>query len=162
MTRQECVLIDAPKTRQVVLEVATGQQRRAPTEAELAFGVRLREIRKKHGEVQLNLANAIEVDPGNVSRWERAESMPDGASMLALLNHYRGDAEYLVFGGTRPELPESEAFEAFRKTTLAALLEERGLLDQVRAMAPPSIRATLDLYKSLAIALLSQDVNEGG
>ena len=57
---------------------------------------RLTELRKKHGYSQDQLADRLSISRQAVSKWERAESLPDTENLIALSKLYRVSIDELL------------------------------------------------------------------
>lgn len=118
------------------------------------FGQRLQKVRRESGETQLTLAVLLEVDPSQVSRWERGLQEPGGSELRKLLWHYRHAHEFLLFGEGDP--PESPAFAQFRETDIGQLADAHGLLPAIRGI-PLAGAPTAAAYRRIALALLAAE-----
>jgi transcriptional regulator with XRE-family HTH domain len=67
---------------------------------------RLIELRKKNGLSQEDLAEKLNISRQAVSKWERAESLPDTENLIALSKLYGLSLDELVYG-KKPESAES-------------------------------------------------------
>ena len=70
------------------------------------IGSRIRELRKKKGITQEQLASVLSVSPQAVSKWENDLASPDSLKMIRLADLLDTDIEYLTTGrrnyGRRP------------------------------------------------------------
>ena len=57
---------------------------------------KLREFRRRNGMTQEEVANTLEVAPQTVSKWERAETLPDVAMLPAIANLYAVTTDALL------------------------------------------------------------------
>ena len=66
------------------------------------IGSRLRLLREKHGLKQVNLANALQVTPQAVSKWEKGANLPDVHVLTKIARLFDVSTDYilgLTFGG---------------------------------------------------------------
>ena len=59
---------------------------------------RLIALRKAHGYSQEELADKLNISRQAVSKWERAESLPDAENLMALANFYTITIDKLIYG----------------------------------------------------------------
>lgn len=62
----------------------------------MSLGQKIRSLREKHGLKQLNLANALQITPQAVSKWEREENLPDITQLLKLASLFDVTTDYLL------------------------------------------------------------------
>lgn len=62
----------------------------------MGLGQKIKTIREKHNLKQLDLANAMQVSPQAVSKWERDENYPDIAGLLKLSRILGVTTDYLL------------------------------------------------------------------
>jgi class 3 adenylate cyclase len=74
----------------------------------LDFGGRIRSRREKFGLRQNDIANALQISPQSVSKWERGENAPDIAVLVPLSNLLDVSVDWLL-GGLRSD---QNVFEA--------------------------------------------------
>ncbi len=60
------------------------------------FGQRLREVRKKSGETQKNLAAVIDVSPVQISEMESGKKTTTVEKVALICEHYGISADYLL------------------------------------------------------------------
>lgn len=73
-----------------------------------SVGARIAQIR---GQTSINdFADSLSVNRKTVTRWEAGEALPDGASLLALLEKFGADPAWVLTGkGASPVLAPDEA-----------------------------------------------------
>lgn len=59
-------------------------------------GQRIRNLREKHGLKQVNLANALQVSPQAVSKWERGANYPDITVLMKMARLFDVSCDYLL------------------------------------------------------------------
>ncbi len=84
------------------------------------FNAVLKELRKKNGLTQAQLAKAVDVSPGNVGDWETGKSKPGYNALIALARIFEVSADYLL------ELDTIK--EKGQETTLSITIEETNLV----------------------------------
>ncbi len=62
----------------------------------LDIGRKIRSLREKHGLKQINLANALQVSPQAVSKWERGANYPDIPILLRIAALFDVSIDYLL------------------------------------------------------------------
>lgn len=62
----------------------------------MELGVKIRRLREKHGLKQINLANALQVSPQAVSKWEKGASIPDIDSLKKIANLFNVSTDFLL------------------------------------------------------------------
>lgn len=60
------------------------------------LGLRIRLLREKHGLKQINLANALQVSPQAVSKWEKGANFPDIPLLLKIGKLFDVSIDYLL------------------------------------------------------------------
>lgn len=60
------------------------------------IGSRIRSLREKHGLKQINLANALQVSPQAVSKWEKGANFPDIPVLLKIAKLFDVSVDYLL------------------------------------------------------------------
>lgn len=117
------------------------------------FGTRLRQAREAYGDTQLDLANAIGIDPSQVSRWERGVQEPRATQVFAIVQRYRQQERLLVHGEAGAPTDPPEAFAEFERSDIGELAARAGLLETLRSvrLSVPTASA----YRAIALALLS-------
>jgi transcriptional regulator with XRE-family HTH domain len=60
------------------------------------IGQKIRRLREKHGLKQINLANALQVSPQAVSKWERGAAHPDIPMLLKVAALFDVSTDYLL------------------------------------------------------------------
>lgn len=60
------------------------------------IGQKIRRLREKHGLKQINLANALQVSPQAVSKWERGAAHPDIPMLLKMAALFDASTDYLL------------------------------------------------------------------
>lgn len=97
----------------------------------LQIGRRIQAVRGQMGIAEF--AEKLGVNRKTVTRWEAGEALPDGASLLALLEKFGADPAWVLTGtGARPALAPEEA----------------ALLDNYRH-CPPEARAAIKATSTL-------------
>lgn len=100
------------------------------------IGERIRAVRGTQGVGEF--ADALGVNRKTVTRWEANEALPDGASLLTLLDRFGVDPKWLLTGsGDMPSAP-------------ALTREEEALLDNFRHCPPDARRAIKATSDALA------------
>lgn len=74
-----------------------------------AFAKRLSELRREKGITQLRLADDLNYSDKAVSKWERAESVPDAYTLLKLAEYFGVSLDYLLGGeeNTKELVPQT-------------------------------------------------------
>ena len=72
------------------------------------LGLRIKKQREKQKLRQVDIANALQVSPQAVSKWERGENAPDISLLVELARLLDISIEWLLVG----EFPESDTFDA--------------------------------------------------
>ena len=67
---------------------------------------RLKELRKKAGYSQEQLAEMLDVSRQAVSKWESAQGNPDIENLVKLTEIYHVSADYILTGHTKEDLPK--------------------------------------------------------
>lgn len=62
----------------------------------MELGTKIRRLREKHGLKQVNLANALQVSPQAVSKWEKGVSYPDIESIIKIARLFNVSTDYLL------------------------------------------------------------------
>lgn len=60
------------------------------------IGIKIRLLREKHGLKQINLANALQVTPQAVSKWEKGANLPDIAVLTRIALLFDVSTDYLL------------------------------------------------------------------
>lgn len=60
------------------------------------IGVKIRLLREKHGLKQVNLANALQVTPQAVSKWEKGANLPDVEALTRIARLFDVSTDYLL------------------------------------------------------------------
>ncbi len=95
------------------------------------IGQTIRLLREKHGFKQINLANALQVSPQAVSKWERGANLPDIDQLLKISKLFNVSVDYLL-GATNAE---SGTFEATVLCTGIAHFAQRFLTSDPKDIA---------------------------
>ena len=74
---------------------------------EESFGLRLRRLRREHGETQPELAKLLGLSRSAVSMYESGEREPKYELLTAIAAHYEVDLDYLL-GRDRPQRAEPD------------------------------------------------------
>lgn len=140
-------------------------QRRRPTrnmalKADPRRGQRLRELRKRRGLTQLDVAVALGVKKSSVSRWESGSVFPrDSLNGLAVL--YQTDAENITFGIESDDVEPYAAFDEFLewlKSSPYAAITPDWMVEALRTLRPhlpADAEPNLEVYKHLHQAMLA-------
>lgn len=62
----------------------------------MELGIKIRRLREKHGLKQINLANALQVSPQAVSKWEKGISSPDIDSLKKIARLFNVSTDFLL------------------------------------------------------------------
>jgi class 3 adenylate cyclase len=62
----------------------------------MEIGQKIRSLREKHGLKQINLANALQVSPQAVSKWERGAACPETALLMKIAQLFDVSTDYLL------------------------------------------------------------------
>ena len=84
----------------------------------MTFAERLKELRKRKGLTQTQLADALGVHLQTVSKWERGVTCPDMVQLGALSRHFGVPASGLYFGIADDVATETPAQARRRRRTL--------------------------------------------
>ncbi len=60
------------------------------------IGLKIRLLREKHGLKQVNLANALQVTPQAVSKWEKGANLPDVEVLIKISRLFNVSADFLL------------------------------------------------------------------
>lgn len=60
------------------------------------LGIKIRKLREMHGLKQINLANALQVSPQAVSKWEKGVSLPDIESLKRIATLFNVSIDFLL------------------------------------------------------------------
>lgn len=127
------------------------------------FAERLTKLRDERGETQRELAEAIKVDVGTVSRWERGIVEPAGDQLITLAERYGVTLNFLMRGernGHPVSLPE---FDAFLATEYGRIAQERGYIRTLLAVSNTPFAPTVRWYKALVSQMmLEEDAQKDG
>jgi transcriptional regulator with XRE-family HTH domain len=94
-------------------------------------GPKIRFLREKHGLKQINLANALQVSPQAVSKWEKGANFPDILLIMKIAQLFDVSVDYLL-GITEAE---SGVFEATVLCTSITHFAQRSIVMSSREMA---------------------------
>lgn len=95
------------------------------------IGPKIRFLREKHGLKQVNLANALQVSPQAVSKWEKGANLPDVSVLVRIARLFDVTTDYLL-GTTEPS---SGVFEATVLCTSISNFARRAVSMDSRDMA---------------------------
>jgi class 3 adenylate cyclase len=95
------------------------------------IGQTIRLLREKHGLKQINLANALQVSPQAVSKWERGANCPDVGQLVKISRLFDVSIDYIL-GATNAE---SGIFEATVLCTGVARFAQRSVATGSRDVA---------------------------
>ena len=62
----------------------------------MEIGQKIRALREKHGLKQINLANALQVSPQAVSKWERGAASPETPLLMKIARLFDVSTDYLL------------------------------------------------------------------
>jgi class 3 adenylate cyclase len=62
----------------------------------MKIGQKIRSLREKHGLKQINLANALQVSPQAVSKWERGAACPETGLLMKIAQLFDVSTDYLL------------------------------------------------------------------
>jgi class 3 adenylate cyclase len=62
----------------------------------MEIGQKIRSLREKHGLKQINLANALQVSPQAVSKWERGAACPETVLLMKIAQLFDVSTDYLL------------------------------------------------------------------
>jgi transcriptional regulator with XRE-family HTH domain len=125
------------------------------------FPARLVALRTKAGESQEDLARALNVNVGAISRYERGINSPRAEHIGLLAQHYKVSADHLILGDDDADHGDSEAFRTFLSTDSGRLAVQKGWEAVLRKMPLPRA-PTVQTYKNLLHALLSSEDDVNG
>ncbi len=86
----------------------------------LEFGTRLKRLREARGLTQRQLAERIDIEPAQVTRYERGQFLPNAESLVALSKVLQVETDFLLKGEAKspssPDQPISDLplLERFR------------------------------------------------
>lgn len=86
----------------------------------LAFGSRLKRLRESRGLTQRQLADRIKTEAAQVTRYERAQVLPNAETLVALADTLQVDLDFLLRGQadgetiTQPPISDLPLLERFR------------------------------------------------
>lgn len=103
---------------------------------------RLKELRKKAGYSQEQLAEMLDVSRQAVSKWESAQGNPDIENVIKLTKIYHVSTDYILLGHEKEELPKiPEAPEKGKKEM------------------HPEVRKTLSIAFSIVVIIMAVAVS---
>lgn len=76
-------------------------------EDSMELNERLRELRKKAGYSQEELAEELNISRQAVSKWENSTANPDIKNLIQLSELYRVSTDYILFGGSPAREPSA-------------------------------------------------------
>lgn len=75
----------------------------------LGFGNRLRKLREARGMTQRDLADRVEIELVQISRYERGQNLPTVETLVTLAEVLKVDVNVLLFGeSTKPDFDERD------------------------------------------------------
>ena len=120
------------------------------------MGDRIRELRKRRGQSQEELAYAIGMSTNTIARWERGELTPRGSSLARLASVLNTTADYLL-GKKDDTSPDRENVSVPTETSMPYTQEQvnKGMLvyilgDGKRIELPPS-KESYDFLRDIAL-----------
>jgi transcriptional regulator with XRE-family HTH domain len=112
----------------------------------------LKKIRKDRGIKQSEVARAIQVDQGTLSRYERGESKPDADTLKKLSEFFDVAIDYLVGNIGHPVSPKQvDFYYDYKKKSTEALLDEYDLHAGGVPLTKEQQATLLDLLKNSTI-----------
>lgn len=127
--------------------------------AEEALGDRLKALREGAGKSQEQVAQAIEVNSGTYSRWERNVSMPHAQEIVKLSRYFGCTTDYLLLGGPSAPQQMPRELHRFLATKWGRYAHKRnlvGLLREIRVM-PDGHAPTVKSYTRITKTFLLED-----
>ena len=115
--------------------------------AEESLGDRLKALRRSAQRSQDEVADAVDVNSGTYSRWERDVVMPHAGQIVQLARYFGCTTDYLLLGGTLKEDDTSLELHRFLATKWGRYAQKRNLVGMLRAIRitpdgqPPSIKS---------------------
>ena len=82
---------------------------------QVKIGGFLKDLRKKKGLTQEQLAEKFGVSSRSVSRWENGNTMPELGILVELAEYYEVDIKEIIDGERKSELMEKEEKETLQK-----------------------------------------------
>lgn len=123
------------------------------------FGKRLRNLRKDHGETQIEVARLLNVQRTTIGEYERGNIRPPMDKLKVLADHYGVSVDYLI-GGTgyyisdiAPESPVTDISKTMRK-----LLND---LENTKRLLTFNGKYIDDELRELLASSISQDLRLG-
>lgn len=122
---------------------------------ELPFVEVGRRITKLRGEMtQVEFAQRLGVDRKSVAGWEAGKRLPDGASLMRLVDEFGVNLNFILTGvqpyPTQSQSQRAGLMAADPGASYGLKPEERALLDNYRAAAPEGQKALRDTSAALA------------
>ena len=71
----------------------------------LAFGARLKELRKQKGWTQKELANQLDISFSHLNKYESGMHIPPIEKLIQLAEIFNVTLDYLVLGASNTEIP---------------------------------------------------------
>src|SRR5438105_679453 len=98
-----------------------GRERsKRPSMLALAFGSRLKRLREARGLTQRQLADRVKMEVAQVTRYERAQVLPNAETLVALADTLQVGLDFLLRGQAddtltqQPSITDLPLFERFR------------------------------------------------
>jgi len=118
-----------------------------------SLGKRLLALRDGAGESQDQVADAVGVNSGTVSRWERDIGQPHAKQVVLLAKHFSCTTDHILLGVPRDTAVTSKELHRFLATDLGRIANQRGWINMLVTMSYPK-PPTLRTYKAIVNALL--------
>lgn len=120
------------------------------------LGDRLQRLRVTAQQTQDQVGDAVGVNSGTVSRWERDEGKPHADQIVRLAHHFGVTTDHILLGHPIEAQVKSAEFHRFLATDLGRIARERGWVQMLLTMnypKPPTVRT----YKAIVNGLLLGD-----
>jgi transcriptional regulator with XRE-family HTH domain len=133
----------------------------ASVKSDEARGERLKELRKRAGLTQQQVANQLSVDKSSVSRWEQGDVFPR-EYLRQLCELYTTEPEYITFGvKNADDFEVYAAFDSFlewlRNSPYERITEPWHVeaLRSMRMNLPPGVEPTVEVYQRFVEGVLA-------
>ncbi|MCL2370498.1 MAG: helix-turn-helix domain-containing protein [Firmicutes bacterium] len=115
---------------------------------------RLIELRRKHGYSQDQLADKLEISRQAISKWERAESLPDTENLIRLANLYRISIDELIHGvDTKVSTGLQHSKKPVLGNNMKVVRSTFGTVSKVHIIVGLSLLGVAGILLGLAIAI---------
>ena len=121
------------------------------------LGERLQGLRQAQSKSQEEVAQAIPVNSGTYSRWERGTSKPHADQIAKLARYFGCTTDYILLGGTLTEQEMPLELHRFLATKWGRYAHKRnlvGMLRQIRLMPdghPPTVKGYTRFVRTWAL-----------